>query len=141
MRREIVSAQNVRRAVIAVLAAVLAGGGVLVASAATLGGIDTDQFGADAAVVAACDDNGVDVEYTNTYDATAQEYIVEEVIVKDLATGCLGLEMKLTLIDAVDLTLWIGTVAVTGASVTIDVPTTPAVGSADVHKVAILIAG
>lgn len=130
-----------RRVALAALAALLVGGGVIVASAASLGGIDSDQFGADAAVVAACDNDGVDVEYTNTYDAVAQEYIVEEVVVKDVALGCTGLELKLTLIDAVNASLWIGTTNVTGGTVTLDVPTASAIGSADVHKVAILIAG
>jgi hypothetical protein len=130
-----------RRVAIAALAALLVGGGVIVASAASLGGVRSDQFGADAAVVAACDSDGVDVEYTNTYDADAQEYIVEAVLVKDVALGCTNLELKLTLIDAADVSLWIGTATVLGGTVTLDVPTASAIGSADIHKVAILIAG
>jgi hypothetical protein len=136
-----VKPETMRRVAIAALAALLVGGGVIVASAASLGGVRSDQFGADAAVVAACDSDGVDVEYTNTYAAAAQEYIVEEVQVKDVATGCLGLELKLTLIDSANATLWVGTASVTASTVVLDVPTASAIGSADVGKVAILIAG
>jgi|688.fasta_scaffold183170_2 hypothetical protein len=136
-----VKPETMRRVAIAALAALLVGGGVIVASAASLGGVRSDQFGADAAVVAACDSDGVDVEYTNTYDADAQEYIVEAVLVKDVALGCTNLELKLTLIDAADVSLWIGTATVLGGTVTLDVPTASAIGSADIHKVAILIAG
>lgn len=136
-----VKPETMRRVAIAALAALLVGGGVIVASAASLGGVRSDQFGADAAVVAACDSDGVDVEYTNTYDADAQEYIVEAVLVKDVALGCTNRELKLTLIDAADVSLWIGTATVLGGTVTLDVPTASAIGSADIHKVAILIAG
>jgi hypothetical protein len=136
-----VKPETMRRVAIAALAALLVGGGVIVASAASLGGVTSEQFGADVGVVAACDSDGVDVEYTNTYDADAQEYIVEAVLVKDVALGCTNLELKLTLIDAADVSLWIGTATVLGGTVTLDVPTASAIGSADIHKVAILIAG
>jgi hypothetical protein len=136
-----VKPETMRRVAIAALAALLVGGGVIVASAASLGGVTSEQFGADVGVVAACDSDGVDVEYTNTYDADAQEYIVEAVLVKDVALGCTNLELKLTLIDAAEVSLWIGTATVLGGTVTLDVPTASAIGSADIHKVAILIAG
>lgn len=136
-----VKPETMRRVALAALAALLVGGGVIVASAATLGGVRSEQFGADAAVVAACDTNGVDVEYTNTYVAAAQEYIVEEVQVKDVAVGCTGLELRITLINSANATLWVGTASVTATTVVLDVPTASAVSSAAVSKVAILIAG
>lgn len=136
-----VKPEMMRRVALAALAALLVGGGVIVASAASLGGVRSEQFGADAAIVAACDDNGVDVDYTNTYAAAAQEYIVEEVQIRDVASGCTGLEVKLTLINSANATLWIGTATVTASTVVLDVPTASAVSSAAVSKVAILIAG
>ena len=128
-----------RRVAIAALAALLVGGGVIVASAASLGGISSEQFGADVGVVASCDTDGVDVEYTNTYDAVAQQYIVEEVIVKDVALGCTGLDLELTLVNAANAAIWIGSSNVTGGTVTLDVPTASAIASIDVHRVAIII--
>jgi hypothetical protein len=137
-----VKPETMRRVAIAALAALLVGGGVIVASAASLGGVTSDQFGADVGLVAACDSNGVTVEYTNTYDAVAQQYIVEEVQVKGVEfPGCPGLDLKLTLVDGANATLWVGTESVTGATVVLDVPTGDAIASEDVNKVAILIAG
>jgi hypothetical protein len=136
-----VKPETMRRVAIAALAALLVGGGVIVASAASLGGVTSEQFGADVGLVAACDSNGVTVEYTNTYDAAAQQYIVEEVQVKDVDLGCTNLDLKLTLVDAADATLWIGTEQVTSGTVVLDVPTLDAIASEDVNKVAILIAG
>lgn len=137
-----VKPETMRRVAIAALAALLVGGGVIVASAASLGGVTSEQFGADVGVVAACDNDGVTVDYTNTYVAAAQEYIVEEVVVGGVEfPGCSGLEMKLTLTTAADVVLWVGTANVTGATVTLDVPTASEIASKDVGKVAILIAG
>jgi hypothetical protein len=84
-----------------VLAAAAAVGvfGALVASAATLGGLDSVQLGADQTVVTSCDSDGVGLAYTTAYDATSNAYKVTDVTMTDLEEGCFGSDFQLTLSD------------------------------------------
>ena len=73
-----------RRKLTAVVIAVLVFG-LISASAASLGGIDEADLGASAEVVASCDTDGVDVDYTLVYDAANDQFDVTEVIVSQIA--------------------------------------------------------
>ena len=57
-------------------------------AAATLGGITTEDLGADSNTVASCDTGGVDTSYTVVYSGT--EYEVTEVTVSNIAAACDG---------------------------------------------------
>lgn len=85
--------KNARKKSIAVLAG-LSVAGLVGASAATLGGIGTDNLGADAAVIASCDSNGVTV----AYGIVGQE--VDSVTIGDVAAGCAGQNAAVTLFDS-----------------------------------------
>lgn len=84
-----------------VLAALAAVGvfGALVASAATLGGLDSVQLGADQTVVTSCDSDGVALAYTTAYDAASNAYQVTDVTMSDLEEACFGSDFELTLSD------------------------------------------
>lgn len=113
--------KNIRRKSVAVLAGVAIVGAVG-ASAATLGGLNSDSLGADADVVASCDTDGVAVEYTTSYsstgspDGTAGGYIVDSMNVTGVNDACAGLayEIVLTDVNGAELDDGDGTVALTG---------------------------
>jgi hypothetical protein len=89
---------NQRRSV-ASLAAVAVTIGVG-ASAASLGGLESNQLGADTGVVASCDDNGIDVLYRTAYHRGSGQFRVNRVILRNVSVQCEGLPYQLTLIDA-----------------------------------------
>lgn len=69
----------------------------VVGSAATLGGITSDDLGADTSVVASCDTDGITVDYTTSYDATAGLYEVTGVELGGIDEGCNGQAVKVSL--------------------------------------------
>lgn len=69
----------------------------VVGSAATLGGIGSDDLGADTTVVASCDTDGITVDYTTTYVASEGTYEVSGITLGDIADGCGGQAVKVTL--------------------------------------------
>jgi hypothetical protein len=69
----------------------------VVGSAATLGGITSDDLGADTSVVASCDSDGVTVDYTTAYDATDGVYEVTGVELGGIAADCQGQDVNVTL--------------------------------------------
>lgn len=75
------------------------------ASAATLGGITTEDVGADNQAVASCDTNGITTDYETAYDATTAAYEVTNVTVGAIADPCNGLTMKVTLAGAANASL------------------------------------
>lgn len=83
--------------IILAAAAGLTAVGAVSASAATLGGINSDSLGVDDSVIAACDTDGIDVAYTLTYSAAALTYNVDDVILSDVAVACDGLDYSITL--------------------------------------------
>jgi hypothetical protein len=87
-----------RRKLTAVVLAVLVFS-LIAASAASLGGINSADLGADATVVAACDTNGVDVSYnTNYVPGTPGNYEVTSVDVTNIASpACDGYDISVTL--------------------------------------------
>jgi hypothetical protein len=71
---------------------------VVIGMAASLGGITSDGLGADDAVVASCDTNGVTTSYTNSYSSTGTAgYKVGNVTVAGIADTCDGDDISVTL--------------------------------------------
>jgi hypothetical protein len=103
-----------RRTLLKVLAAVTVFGGVF-AMAASLGGITSAKLGADDAVVASCDTDGVTTSYTSAWDATDKRYETTSVVVGGVAAACVGQTMKVTLVDSTGASLGEGTASVTAA--------------------------
>ena len=85
-----------KRVILAGAAGILAVGAVS-ASAATLGGITGGSLGVDSAVVASCDNNGIDVSYTVEYSADDTTYNVDDVELSGVAEACGGLDYLITL--------------------------------------------
>ena len=127
-----------KRSLLAVLLGVVVFG-LTVAAAASLGGITTDNLGADEAVVASCDTDGVTVTYTSSYDATDARYEVTAANVSGIAAACSGETMRVTLADAANASLGEATVAIGGTSATATFGTPLAAES--VELVAIVISG
>jgi hypothetical protein len=90
--------RSTRRRTLAV-AAGLATFSVIGAFAATLGGIDSDQLGADASVVTSCDTDGVVVDYNTDYDTTDDRYEVSSVDISGIDAACVGQTLSVTLAD------------------------------------------
>ncbi len=78
-----------RKIGIALLGGVLAAG-LAGASAATLGGLTGAGLGADDAIVASCDSDGIATAYTTSYNATAQTYQVTAVNFTGVNAACNG---------------------------------------------------
>lgn len=84
--------------------AVLVGAAVFTVAfgmAASLGGISASDLGADAAVVASCDTDGVSVSYTTTYSAAGTAgYKVADVTVGGINNACDGQDISVNLTGA-----------------------------------------
>lgn len=128
-----------RRTLMSAAVALVAATGITAASAATLGGITTDDLGAEDSIVVGCDDDGVEVSYATTYTAAEKRYEVTGVTVSDIASACVGQTLEVTVADDDGVSLGSGslTVAGTSESVTFGSP----VDARDVEHVAVLIAG
>jgi hypothetical protein len=73
----------------AVLGALIAAA-LVSASAASLGGLTSENLGAESDVVAGCDDDGVDIAYVTDYDEVTQDYEVTGVRLLGLDDACIG---------------------------------------------------
>lgn len=94
-----------RRTLLAVLGGIIACS-LVVAAAASLGGITSSSLGADDAVVASCDSNGVTTSYTSTYNTTSTAgFKVNDVTVGGISDTCDGLTMTVTLTGAANASL------------------------------------
>jgi hypothetical protein len=82
-----------------ILALALAGvlGGAVYGAAASLGGLSGQNFGADDAVVASCDSDGVRVNFQFALDPVAGKLIVHDVTLTGLADACIGKRAELYL--------------------------------------------
>jgi hypothetical protein len=128
-----------RRRILKGLAIVTVFGGVF-AMAASLGGISSANLGADDAVVASCDTDGVTTAYTSGWDATDERYETSAVTVGGLADTCDGQTMKVTLIDSSNASLGEGTLTIpTGVGTSHSVTLAPASSSEAVTGVHIAI--
>ena len=73
------------------------GGGIIVASAATLGGLTADNLGADNTLLDSCNDGGLSIAYGNTYDPTGQQFVVANAVISSIDPGCVGQVMNVQL--------------------------------------------
>ena len=73
------------------------GGGIIVASAATLGGLTADNLGADNTLLDSCNDGGLSIAYGNTYDPTGQRFVVANAVISSIDPGCVGQVMNVQL--------------------------------------------
>lgn len=111
-----------RVSTLALVPAVLAGIGVVTASAATLGGTDSEVLGSDRVEVASCDGDGVTLSYRTSYDPAHAEYAVTGVVLTNLDAACEAHSYMLTLASAEEsLATAQGSVHVVGGSATLDV--------------------
>ena len=94
---------------------------LIAASAASLGGINTADLGADATVVASCDTDGVDADYTLTYVPGAPgNFDVATVGVTNINVACNGYDIDVSLGDGTsEIGTGSDTVAAGAATVTI----------------------
>jgi len=114
----------VRKKLTAVIIAVFVFG-LISASAASLGGITTADLGADTAVVASCDADGVTVAYNWTYTPGAPGFFdVDSVDVEGIDAACDGYDIFVDLGDGSAI-LGDGTVASITAPGTTTVAITP----------------
>ena len=128
--------KNMRKKSVAVLLG-LAVTGLVGASAASLGGVTSDNLGADVGVVASCDTDGVNVAFATAYSSGVTE--VTSVTVSDIAPECDGQALSLTLAQGTT-SLATGTVGVIDD--TTEVVTVSAGANAElVNRVAISISG
>ena len=93
-----IKSKSMRKKSVAVLAG-LAIAGAVGASAASLGGLNSDNLGADTGEVASCDTDGIDVGYTTEYNATAAEYIVTSIDLTDINALCESQDFDLTVLE------------------------------------------
>ncbi len=71
------------------------------ASAATLGGLNSDDLGSDDDVVASCDADGIVVTYQTAYDVSLAAYEVSSITITGLDNAsCSGQTVKATLTGA-----------------------------------------
>ena len=103
-----------------VAAALLAGVAMFgaIAMAANLGGITSENLGADSSVVASCDTDGVTTAFTVAYDSVDARNEVTAVSVGGVDAACAGQALTVTLTDVADVSLDATTVvAATGTNV------------------------
>ncbi|GAA4695662.1 hypothetical protein [Nocardioides conyzicola] len=134
------------------LLALGAGGAVtaaVVASAASIGSVNSTDLGAGTTVVASCD-SSIDVDYTTSYDSTEGGYKVATITLSGLAAACIGQDVTVTVkgpgassnasLDEVD-----GTVAsdsgTPAAAVNLELTPSTTVMAADVTGLAVVISG
>lgn len=135
-----------KKGVIAILAG-LAVAAAVSASAATLGGAETSDIGANSNTVKAQLATGVRVSWTTAYNQTAGTYVVNGVSLTKATDGTAlvlptGAEVKITLkkADGSALGEYVGTVATGGAPTWSTTPST-AVKAADVAGVSLVVNG
>jgi hypothetical protein len=69
----------------------------VVGSAATIGGISSDDLGADTSVVASCDADGITVEYDTSYVASTGVYEVSSITLGGIDLDCATQAVAVTL--------------------------------------------
>jgi len=112
---------------------------LIAASAASLGGITTSDLGADATVVAACDTDGVTVDYNTSYSPGAPgKYVVDSVAVTKIDAACNGYTIAVTLGDGTNA---LGSGSGTVASGAATVPISGGVDAEAVTEIGVVISG
>jgi hypothetical protein len=106
-----------KRALIAILAGLMVFASVT-ALAASLGGITSDDVGADSAVVASCDTDGVTASYATGWDTTDRRYEITAVTVGGVNDACDGDTLGVSLTDASGTQLGSGTLTIPASAAT-----------------------
>ena len=115
--------------------------GVVGASAAGLGEVAAKTLGADVAVVASCETNGVALKYNNKHNDSLDRYQTTSVVVSGLDSSCFGKRVSVTLSGAGGVSLRSGTVAsLVSTSVTVSL-TSPGADTSQVVGAAVVITG
>ena len=109
---------------------------IVTASAATLGGLGSGGLGSEDAVVAACDSDGVAVDYTVSYDAVDGRYEVASADVSGIAATCVGQTLEVALRDGTGALIGNGSLIVAGATESVAVAN---VSAAAVEAVSVAI--
>jgi hypothetical protein len=89
--------KSMRKKSVAILAG-LAVAGAVGASAASLGGLNSENLGAETGIVASCDDNGINVDYTTVFDSDVGEYLVTAINLSDIDAACEGQAFSFTVL-------------------------------------------
>jgi len=126
-----------KRVAIALLGG-LAIAGLAGASASTLGGLRGEDVGSDDAVVAACDETGIDVAYTTGW--VAGSYVVTAVTLTDVAEECDGQDASLTLRNGLNASLFSDT-ETADASGTLVFTVAPGVSANALEGISLVISG
>jgi hypothetical protein len=114
--------------------------GTTFAFAATLGGVTSGAVGANSAVVAACDSDGVTTSYDSAWDAADERYEVSDVTVLGVSDSCDGGTLKVSLQDSGGVQLAEATAAIptsVATSFTLTPATTPSVAAVEAVEVII----
>jgi hypothetical protein len=126
-----------KRTVIAAVAGLVVFGAAL-ASASSLGGVNSRALGSGATVVASCDTDGVALAYTTAYDAPTGTYRVSGVTVSGIAASCTGQNIQVSLRNAAGTSsVSTASAAVAGTSATLAV--SPTFDAALVDSASVLI--
>ena len=86
-----------KRRILLTIAVGVAAFSVVGGLAATLGGLSSSTLGADDAVVASCDSDGVSTSFRTRYDDVSDRYEVTDVTVSGLARACSGKSISVEL--------------------------------------------
>ncbi len=100
-----------RRTIAGILAGLTVFGGVF-AMASSLNGITSGSVGADDAVVASCDGDGVTTTYASSWDATDKRYEVTSVTVGGINNTCDAKTLNVSLTDSSGAQIGSGSVTV-----------------------------
>jgi hypothetical protein len=132
-----------RRGILFALLIGLAAFGLVGAAAASLNGLGGQKLGADDTVVASCDTDGVNLAYTNAYDATTGIYRVTAVTISGINVACNTESMSVTLKDNTGASLGTGTavVNVAGPGFAQTVAIAPTASAKAVVGAAVVISG
>lgn len=116
--------KRIHKIVLSGAIAIVAGGGVVAASAATLGTIGSTNLGSGDTTVGSCDADGVNLSYAYAYNpaATHQRYEVSAATVDSIDQACWGKDISVTLTGVGGASLGtsvLTTVPLTGSSATV----------------------
>lgn len=110
--------------------------GSLVIGAAAGHAVNANELAVGSAPVAACDTDGVFVDYELDLDSGA---FIESVRISDVAPPCIGQTMSVRLTTAGDVTLWSTELVVYSSSM--DIPVTAPVDASAAADITIVISG
>ena len=128
-----------KRVLFSILACLVVFAAVL-AMAASLGGITTATVGADDAVVASCDTNGVTAGYATGWDATDERYEITSATIGGVSDTCDGQTLSVSLTDSTGAQIGSGTLAIpTSAATSHTVTMSPAPSAELTEGVHVLI--